>query len=107
MRLIDNNTEMLMIKQLADKMHKKPNPKEGKCESYFLRRDEKETRVLQSIDEYGFHTPVELKQLLEKMWKELDDEMMQEFVTVCSVAAFKNRKNKEEDRAISSYVYEF
>ncbi len=109
MSLIDGNKEMQMIKKLADTVAKKKDVQKRRenCDSYFLKRSEKEAKVLRSIELYNFQTPMEFQKVLMEMWEELDDKMMQEFVTVCSVALYKNSVGKEEDGSISSFVYEF
>lgn len=107
MNLIDNNKEMQIIKKIADEICQQSDEKKKEDDSYFLKRSEKNARVLRSIEEYDYHNPVEFQKKLCEMWKELDDETMQKFVTVCGVALYKNKKQKVENGNLSTFVYEF
>lgn len=78
------------------------------ADSYFV-----EVKDMTSLN-YGMElydrveTPVELKNIFLEMWKGEDDKQMQDYATILSVAAFKNKDSGEsEEKEISPYIYEF
>lgn len=97
--------EQGLIKEFTDKikLRDKHETSEG---TYWIKRDDVVEKMDSLIDKYDFSTPIELKDYLADMWEHFQDDEMKELALICSVAAFKNRKRKEEQR-VSTFVYEF
>lgn len=78
--------------------------------SYYEKRTKDSNRTENVLREYDFETPVELKQLLENMWREMGKEEMLRFITVSMVASAKNKPLEGKsvvEHKVSSFVYEF
>lgn len=110
--------DMVKLKEIADKIAaikgkdiEAPSSISEKTEgSYYETRTHKSNDVMTVLQPYDFMTPVELKAILEDMWREMKKEDMYGFIRVCMVAAAKNKPIKgqqEMKQQISPYIYEF
>lgn len=102
---LTKDREQGLIKEFADKIklsEKHVIPEE----TYWVKRDDVVEKIDSLIDNYDFSTPLELQDYLTDIWERFEDNEMKELASVCSVAAFKNRKRREEQR-VSTFVYEF
>lgn len=107
------NHEMRLIFEISKKLHhqgigadmfSKPEPTRP---SYFTAPDIPNL-FSQSIFDYDFSAPVQLKALLEKMWLHQGYDSMLQFSAVVTVATFKNRAAMSSaETGIPSYVYAF
>ena len=78
--------------------------------SFYEKRSESSNDITAILHPYDFTTPIELKAVLEDMWKEMGKEEMNVFLPVSMVAAAKNRPEdgkQKYQQQISAFVYEF
>ena len=64
------------------------------------------SKVFSPIQEYAFDNPMELANMLERMWAKLDKSAMKKFVPIVVASAFKNRE-KQEEIVLSPFNYQF
>ena len=78
--------------------------------SYYETRTKASNECESILKEYGFETPIELKNLLENMWKEMGKEEMLSFISVSMVASAKNKPQdgtRRVEHEVSPFIYEF
>lgn len=73
-----------------------------------------EKRVDSSMDAvlcmYDFKTPMELKDILQKVWGEMGEKEMEDFIPVSMVALAKRKPEQgmqKVEQQVSQYIYEF
>ena len=97
---LDQEREMKAPKSIVETM-------EG---SYHEKRTRTSNEPESVLKEYGFETLVDLKHLLEIMWKEMGKEEMLNFIPVSMAASGKNEPKDGKSKLahnVSSFVYEF
>lgn len=78
--------------------------------TYYSRRTETSSAPENVLREYAFHTPVEYKEELERMWTLMGKEEMKGFLPVCMASVAKNKPkegDKKGEQMVSPYIYEF
>ncbi len=110
--------DMRRLKEAADDIAEKrgkqldaPTTISTKMEgTYYEKRSKESNQQERVLKEYAFHSPVELKEELSQMWKEMDKEELYAFLPVCMAALAKNKPSgnqKESEQTVSPYIYEF
>lgn len=110
--------DMVRLKALADNIaldqkREMKAPKsivQAKEDSYYEKRTRASNEPESILKEYDFETPVDLKNLLEIMWKEMGKEEMLDFIPVSMVASAKNKPQEGKsivEHNVSPFVYEF
>lgn len=110
--------DMRRLKEAADDIAEKrgkqldaPTTISTKMEgTYYEKRSKESNQQERVLQEYAFHSPVELKEELSQMWKEMDKEELYAFLPVCMAALAKNKPSvnqKESEQTVSPYIYEF
>lgn len=83
---------------------------DGGGEESFFRSPDELKLFGQTLFEYGFETPAELRAMLEDMWNFQGNPGMAAFAPACVVAAFKlceQPGGERNGRMVSAYLYEF
>ena len=108
------NQEMLKIFETASQLHDRIDqiyPEAGRTDGSFFQDRDALNLFPSDIFEYAFENPVQLLAELRRMWDYQDKDYMQQFASVCAVAAFKYKKpaevGPEKQEGISPFIYEF
>lgn len=104
MHLIDKDKEILFRtarKRYSD-VNREKYFREAESDSYYLEPQVKESEYLQ---EYEFQTPAEIKEVLEKLFKE--KELPMECLTPVMVMALKLKGNTGKKEILMDTIYNF